>query len=60
VKGSYAANARASSENLDGRPPVEIIGKTPQDTALRMLVAGLWPIPLYSRGVELASTGVGP
>ena len=34
-------------------PNGEPIGKTPRDTAVGMLAAGLWPIPIYPPGVTL-------
>lgn len=33
-------------------PSKPLIGATPRDTAIRMLAAGLWPIPIYPPGVK--------
>ena len=46
---SYSADPRASTPIGNSQP---LIGSTPRETAIRMLAAGLWPIPIYPPGVK--------
>lgn len=45
---AYARAAAASTE----KPPRPLIGENCRDTAVRLLAAGFWPVPLYRPGVK--------